>query len=975
MKRALSILLCTLLTVSFSSALLSPPVYADDTDTIPISQFVADNHVLMTRADGRMIGWGDNTYGQLGLGDTAETSYTEPVEITFFVGKGKIRQIAVIKDTSFVLLSNGELYSAGSGLYGKHGQGNTYNQIEWGRVGGELKFKKLYTNAAAEFALAEDYSGSLYAWGKNADGQLGVGDTDARTSPALVVENASVKNLWLGESYVEYVDLDGGLYYWGTNDKGQMGLSSAYTKTTHTQTRYSNGNRENINTQNVLVFLNPDYVDEPTQFDPLSVEEVISWSTDEPDPPAAGQAAFTKLKYNIELPRKFTLTTSDFNGVGGGYPYITESSRTGSSSNGYVHHFKDVPERIYFTSSQNRPFSKIYMLTGNDAGKTFTSSDNTTATKYMYYLITEKASYTCKEWFTGKTHVVGPSTNPDNSLFRDAYSGEFIVDQTGTQTIYFYKISLPTDYTALPATEYSLGVSAAAHQLIQENQGLSIEQEWYDYSWNHRTLFDTNKNIGVLSGANHSMAIIDNKIYGWGDASKKQLGVQSQVGYPVELTQLNALIASQMAAGVNQSGLYIAGNSNYITFDDGSVWVWGDNSYNKSGASGAPVNIDTPTKVTALQDVKITKVVAGRNTNYYITEDGDIYASGSNINGVTGLGKDYSDEATIDTPTKLGAIGYSETLEPPSADSVQITVPEKAESGKTIEVIWNAVNDANRYELKRTVVLKNETNADDMMAKTQEVEVSTMAFVPRSNGLSDFLSFLSTNSTPQTVYTGNQTTYTDTAQSTWQSVTYELKAVNRIGDYSAPVQSKAVSIIETANNGGNDDNTGKNNNTGGNHSGGDSNSKVTVPPVNVTVNPPEVTVRSPEISVQSPDIVLNYPELQSSAGTTSGSSTTGQTSGYSWMPTPEQLARLGLSFGGNSSGAPYVITIEPSTPQYVQPANSSSSTLLYVIIFVLLTVVIGGVMFVLASFLFNKNGMEVQKLRFMLSSVLADADD
>lgn len=93
------------------------------------------------------------------------------------------------------------------------------------------------------------------------------------------------------------------------------------------------------------------------------------------------------------------------------------------------------------------------------------------------------------------------------------------------------------------------------------------------------------------------------------------------------------------------------------------------------------------------------------------------------------------------------------------------------------------------------------------------------------------------------------------------------------------------------------------------------------------------------------------------------------------MPTPEQLARLGLSFGG-SSAAPYVITIEPSAPQYVQPTNSGGgNTLLYVIIFVLLTVLIGGMMFVLASWLFNKSGTEIQRLRFMLSSVLSDADD
>ncbi|SDN87962.1 RCC1 domain-containing protein [Acetanaerobacterium elongatum] len=197
MRKTVSLFLCVLMTLSF---LLAMPVAVHAEDSIPISQFVADNHVLMTRADGRFIGWGDNTHGQLGLGASGATSYTKPIEITFFKDKGKIKQIAAIKDVSFVLMNSGELYSCGSGTYGKHGQGDTYDRKTWGLVSSSIKFKKLYTNSAAEFVLAEDLSGSLYGWGKNTDGQLGLGDTNARTSPSLVKESANIKELWLGET-------------------------------------------------------------------------------------------------------------------------------------------------------------------------------------------------------------------------------------------------------------------------------------------------------------------------------------------------------------------------------------------------------------------------------------------------------------------------------------------------------------------------------------------------------------------------------------------------------------------------------------------------------------------------------------------------------------------------------------------------------------------------------------------------------
>ncbi|MFA9381936.1 MAG: RCC1 domain-containing protein, partial [Acetanaerobacterium sp.] len=354
MKKAISIVLCVLLTITLSAALLSPPLHAEDPNQIPISQFVADNHVLMTRADGRMLGWGDNTYGQLGLGEDAETSYTKPVEITFFADKGKIRQIAAIKDTSFVLLNNGELYSTGSGTYGKHGQGDTYDKNEWGRVGGNLTFKKLYTNGAAEFALAETYDGSLYAWGKNDDGQLGVGDANARTSPALVMENANVKELWLGETYAEYVDLDGNLYYWGTNAAGQMGLRSAYTKTTYNQTAYSNGNVEKLTSMDDIMVLNPDVAYEPTEFTLIAENEILNWSTTEPDPPAVDQLAFTKLKYNIK-PKDYE---PNYNVTTGPYFRYTSKSASGSK---YKYAFTDLPAFLVNKYRTSKYYNYVYM--------------------------------------------------------------------------------------------------------------------------------------------------------------------------------------------------------------------------------------------------------------------------------------------------------------------------------------------------------------------------------------------------------------------------------------------------------------------------------------------------------------------------------------------------------------------------------------------------------------------------------------
>ena len=69
-----------------------------------------------------------------------------------------------------------------------------------------------------------DYS--LYVWGENANGQLGLGDITKRSSPVQV---GSLTN-WLSISsgfYSSYsIKTDGTLWAWGRNTQGQLGLGN-----------------------------------------------------------------------------------------------------------------------------------------------------------------------------------------------------------------------------------------------------------------------------------------------------------------------------------------------------------------------------------------------------------------------------------------------------------------------------------------------------------------------------------------------------------------------------------------------------------------------------------------------------------------------------------------------------------------------------------------------------------------------------
>ena len=66
--------------------------------------------------------------------------------------------------------------------------------------------------------------GALYCWGANAEGRLGVGDTNARTSPVRVGTDGTWQSVAVGERSSLALKQDGTLWSFGANEVGQLGL-------------------------------------------------------------------------------------------------------------------------------------------------------------------------------------------------------------------------------------------------------------------------------------------------------------------------------------------------------------------------------------------------------------------------------------------------------------------------------------------------------------------------------------------------------------------------------------------------------------------------------------------------------------------------------------------------------------------------------------------------------------------------------
>jgi alpha-tubulin suppressor-like RCC1 family protein len=155
-----------------------------DNDSDWASVAAGGGYALALKKDGSLWAWGNNAFGQLGLGDTANQD--APVRVGtdsdwLFAAAGASHAIAIKRD--------GSLWAWGNNANGQLGLGDAKNRNAPARVGRDNDW--VYA-AAGLHTLAVKADGSRWAWGKNLFGQLADGTTDGRAFPVRVGDGARV---------------------------------------------------------------------------------------------------------------------------------------------------------------------------------------------------------------------------------------------------------------------------------------------------------------------------------------------------------------------------------------------------------------------------------------------------------------------------------------------------------------------------------------------------------------------------------------------------------------------------------------------------------------------------------------------------------------------------------------------------------------------------------------------------------------
>jgi alpha-tubulin suppressor-like RCC1 family protein len=150
------------------------------------------------------------------------------------------------------------------------------------------------------------------------------------------------------------------------------------------------------------------------------------------------------------------------------------------------------------------------------------------------------------------------------------------------------------------------------------------------------------KVIAVAAGAYHSLFVTeDGKLWATGDAHYGQLGDGSSGGYnnyrvtPVQIAVPGNPNLKVTAVSAGEA------HSLFLT-EDGKLWGMGSNSYGEFGG-GVSGSISTPVQVliSGRSDLKVIAISAGQAHSLFLTEDGKLWATGSNRYGA--LGNENSD--------------------------------------------------------------------------------------------------------------------------------------------------------------------------------------------------------------------------------------------------------------------------------------------------------------------------------------------
>ena len=612
-----------------------------------------------------LYAWGNNNVGQVLDGTTINKS--SPVQ----VGTSSWTSVSAGASTGGAILSNGVVYNWGLGTNGTIGNNtvNTYSSpVVLGNIpASNTTYPNKIVTAQSWSLVTASYSTSyairadktLWSWGINASGQLGVNNAVTYSSP-VQVGTSSWTQISTTNSTVGAIRSDYTLWMWGYNGQGQLGNNTTVTYSSPIQIGAS-WLAVSVGYNTTLAISNTSqlYVWGQSTNGELGNNTIVNLSS----PVQLGTRSWTSLGAggntsaavrNDGLLFLWGLNTSgqlgDLTVVSKSSPVILGNVIAGASSPIQIQSSGTFNSWISVTAGTNYTLGidtayRLWVWGFNNVGQL---GDGTTDSKYSPVLMSSNS------WLSlsaGVSHTL--AIDFTNSLYAWGLNSS---GQLGTGTTINY--SSPVQ-VAGPASYQKISAGNSASAAISMNNNL--------YSWGNNstamlgtgdtinrsspTLIGTSFNQVSVGGSATVATLINRTMYTWGTNASGVLAQNNTISYssPVLVGPFSFVSFSSPVQVGSLSWISVASGLSHMAAvrSDGLLFAWGVNTGGQLGNNTA-ISYSSPIQIGTSS---WTQVAAGQSHTLAIRSDKTLWGWGLNSTGQLG----NSSVVTYSSPVQIGA--------------------------------------------------------------------------------------------------------------------------------------------------------------------------------------------------------------------------------------------------------------------------------------------------------------------------------
>jgi len=535
-------------------------------------------HTVLLRSDGTVWAWGSNGSGE--LGDGSYTNRLAPIQVT---GLSGVTAIAGGGYYTVALKSDGTVWAWGRNDCGQLGDGtsgaNRPTPVKVAGLSGVTAISAGYTHTVA---LKSD--GTVWAWGANNYGQLGIGNTTNKLTPVQVSGLSGVSAIAAGFHHTVALKSDNTVRAWGGNSSGQLGDGSTTTRLTPVQVSGLSGVTAIAAGIHHTVALKNDAT-------------VWAWGSN-----YSGQLGDGSTTTRLTPVQVSGLSGISVIAAGGSHTLALKNDRTvwASGNNDYG----QLGDGIGITRLTPVQVSGLTDATAIAGGGSHTAVLKTDGTVWAY----------------------------GRSLEGQLGNGSITQRLTPVQIAGFSEI---------------IAIGAGVSHTVALKTGGTV-WNWGDNLYRQLGIAGINQRLtplqvpdlagitAIAAGYVNTVALkSDGTVWNWGNNSNGQLGCGSYFAYasPVQVSGLTAVTA-------------IAGGWYHTVArkNDGTVWAWGRNEYGQLGDGTSGTDRITPVQVSGLTGV--AAISAGESYTVALKNDGTVWAWGENYYGKLGDGTSTNNRLT-----------------------------------------------------------------------------------------------------------------------------------------------------------------------------------------------------------------------------------------------------------------------------------------------------------------------------------------